>query len=119
MPAGAGRRTRSLARGLGIGRRGVYAFAGAGGKTSAIRRLLVEHPRALATTTTHLAANGFGPGLLAVAADGGTLERVQHLLLASRPLTLALGGIGTRLRSPGLHWHRALARDHSANLLLV
>jgi molybdenum cofactor cytidylyltransferase len=119
MPAGAGRRTRSLARGLGIGRRGVHAFAGAGGKTSAIRQLLAERPRALATTTTHLAATGFGRGLLAVAADRGTLARVQPLLLASRPVTLALGGAGTRLRSPGLHWHRALARDHPTDLLLV
>lgn len=119
MPVSAARRTASLARALGLGRRGVHAFAGAGGKTNAICRLLGERPRTLATTTAHLAGAGFGRGVLAVASDTAGLARVQGLLLGSRPLTLALAGDGARLRSPDLAWHVALAVDHPDALILV
>lgn len=113
------RGTSSLARALGLPRAGVVAFVGAGGKTSAIRRLLRERPRAIATTTTHLAREGFSRGFLAVVADTASLYRVESELLANRPLTLALRADAARLRAPDLAWHERFARAHADELLLV
>ncbi|MFQ5600013.1 MAG: selenium cofactor biosynthesis protein YqeC [Candidatus Krumholzibacteriia bacterium] len=114
------RRTRSLARALGIGRTGVHAFVGAGGKSAAIRRLLAERPESVASTTTHLAHSGFGYGLLGVGSDAASLERMQPALLRARPLTLAVRGSDrTRLEGPELEWHLRLARAHPSRLFLV
>ncbi|UCE02146.1 MAG: NTP transferase domain-containing protein [Candidatus Latescibacterota bacterium] len=109
------RRLSSLARALALGRGGVHAFVGAGGKSAAIRRLLRERPEAIATTTTHLAASGFGRGLLAVFPDAQALARLQPRL-RSRPLTLARRADSNRLRSPPLDWFTRVKRDA---LLLV
>jgi hypothetical protein len=96
--------SRSLARALGIGRFGVWAFVGAGGKSSTIRRLLGERPDAVATTTTHLDAAGFDIGLLAVAPDDANLEAMDAEVGALRPATFALGRKRGRLRAPGAAW---------------
>jgi probable selenium-dependent hydroxylase accessory protein YqeC len=104
-----------LARALAVGRAGVHAFVGAGGKSAAIRRLLRERPEAIATTTTHLAASGLGHALLAVFPDAQALARLQPRL-RSRPLTLALGAGSNRLRAPPLAWFTRVKRDE---LLLV
>jgi probable selenium-dependent hydroxylase accessory protein YqeC len=118
-PLGPPQRTTSLARALGVRRAGVHAFAGAGGKTSAIRRLLHERPDALATTTTHLALSGFGVGLLAAAPGAAALEMQLPLLRRARPLTLALYVGGPRLQAPPLEWlHRFLAAE-ARSLVLV
>jgi len=111
-------RRDELARALGIGRRGVVAFAGAGGKTACIRRLLGERPQALATTTTHLAPSGFATGLLLAARDERLLERLERRAAGVRPLVLALGG-GAKLRSPSLDWHVRFLARHAADLVFV
>ncbi len=112
------RRTRSLARALGVGRHGIHAFVGAGGKTAAIARLLHERPTALATTTTHLDRSGFGHGLLAVFANASTLARTTPELLRARPLTLAIGA-GARLQGPTLAWLQRFIQASPRSLLLV
>jgi molybdenum cofactor cytidylyltransferase len=97
----------------------VHAFVGAGGKTAAIRRLLAERPGALATTTTHLSPSGFGRGLLVAAAEEDDLSRLERAAARVRPLALALGGGGRKLRSPSLDWHALFAVRHERELVLV
>jgi molybdenum cofactor cytidylyltransferase len=119
MRATTRRQTSSLARALGLPRSGVVAFVGAGGKTASIRRLLRERPRAIATTTTHLARDGFARGLLAVLPDTASLRVVETELLTSRPVTLAVRENAARVRGPDLAWQARFADSHPDELLLV
>lgn len=113
-------RTTSLARALALPRRGAVAFVGAGGKTSAIARLLSERPQAVATTTTHLARHGFARGALAVCRDMADLRAVEAELLRHAPITLALrGDEALRIGGPDLAWQESFARRHPSTLLLV
>lgn len=117
MPAP--RRRTLLAAALGLRGAGVYAFVGAGGKTSAIRRLLGERPQALATTTTHLSRSGFGVGLLVAAPGGPALRRLEAHARGVRPLTLARGTGGARLAAPSLEWQHEFFGRHRRDLVLV
>ena len=111
--------SRSLAQALGVGRFGVWAFVGAGGKTAAIRRLLGERPDAVATTTTHLDGAGFDIGLLAVAPDAANLEAMEAALGALGPATFALGGKRGRLQAPSADWLQRFFLRHRDGLVLV
>jgi len=89
-------------------RQGAIAVAGRG-TTPAIRRLLHEHPDAIATTTTTLDRHGFG-GLLLAAAGVRSLAALARAAKSVRPLTLALDTGGTRFGAPPVSFLRQLRR---------
>lgn len=110
-------RTGSLRRALGARAAGVWAFVGAGGKSAAIQRWMLEDPIVLATTTTHLALHGFG-GVLVAARDVAGLDEALPHFASVRPLTVALRR-GDRLAAPSATWLAWWLASQSASRVLV
>jgi len=96
---------------LGLPQQGAIAFAGPGGTTATIRRLLHERPDAIATTTTQFDRHGFSIGLLLTATDTPALARLARAARSVRPLTLALDAGAADFVAPPVAFLRQLARD--------